>query len=250
MPTRRLSLLAYAVVLSVLPLCRAEDKPWKELIATEGFSAWQPAKGWVEVGDVTLDPANGKRLAPKPGKGVLWNGPNGRAPNLITTESLGDVELHVEFIVPKKSNSGVKFNKLYEVQILDSFGVEKPKGSDCGGIYPRAEQSPNYHYIDAGSPPRVNAAKPAGEWQTLDMVFLAPRFDGDGKKIADAKFVKVLLNGTVVQENVNQATPTGHYWKNKEVATGPILLQGDHGPVAFRNIRLRPYVAAAGQDKR
>jgi Domain of Unknown Function (DUF1080) len=82
------------------------------------------------------------------------------------------------------------------------------------------------------------------------MIFLAPRFGSDGKKVTDAKFVKVLLNGTLVQENVNQATPTGHAYKNKEVATGPILLQGDHGPVAFRNIRVRPYSAVAGQDKR
>jgi hypothetical protein len=250
MPTRRLSLLAFAAVLLFLPLSRAEEKPWKELIGSDGFSAWKPAKGWVEVGDVTLDPANEKRLAPKAGKGVLWNGPNGRAPNLVTNDSLGDVELHVEFIVPKKSNSGVKFNGLYEVQILDSFGVEKPKGSDCGGIYPRAELTPRYHYLDAGTPPRVNAAKPAGEWQALDMTFLAPRFDASGKKIADARFVKVVLNGTVIHENVNQATPTGHAWTQKEVATGPVLLQGDHGPVAFRNIRMRPFFAAAGQDKR
>ncbi len=89
------------------------------------------------------------------------------------------------------------------------------------------------------SPPRVNAARPFGEWQTLDVVFHAPRFDADGKKTADARFVKVVLNGQVIHEDVAVKTPTGHAWRNKEVARGPILLQADHGPVAFRKIRVR-----------
>ena len=54
--------------------------------------------------------------------------------------------------------------------------------TDCGGIYPRAELKPKYHYLDDGVPPRVNAARPAGDWQTLDVVFQAPRFDAAGKK--------------------------------------------------------------------
>jgi hypothetical protein len=220
---------------------RFDEKPWTDLIGTSGFTAWKVKGDWKEVGDVTLDPANPKRLAPKPGKGVLWNGPNGRSPDLLSIKEYGDIELHVEFLIPKKSNSGVKFNGQYEVQILDSFGIEKPKGDDCGGIYPRAELTPRYHYLDKGTPPRVNAAKPAGEWQTLDMIFQEPRFDATGKKIANARFVKVVLNGTVIHENIDQATPTGHAWPNKEMANGPILLQGDHGPVAFRNIRVRPY---------
>ena len=172
MPTSCRALLAILALAVAFVDCRAEEKPWKDLIGDGGFSAWKMEKNWEEVGDVTLDPANPKRLAPKPGKGVLWNGPNGRAHDLFSKDSFGDIELHVEFLIPKKSNSGVKFNAHYEVQILDSFGVEKPKGSDCGGIYPRAELTPRYHYLDEGTPPRVNASKPAGEWQTLDMIFM------------------------------------------------------------------------------
>jgi Domain of Unknown Function (DUF1080) len=250
MSIHRRFLLAPFVLSVLLAQGNAEERPWKELIGANGFSAWKGEKNWEEVGDVTLDPANAKRLAPKPGKGVLWNGPNGRAHDLLSKDSFRDVELHVEFIIPKKSNSGVKFNGQYEVQILDSFGVAKPTGSDCGGIYPRAELAPSYRYLDKGTPPRVNAAKPAGEWQTLDVIFLEPRFDADGKKTANARFVKVVLNGTVIHENVDQATPTGHAWTQKETATGPILLQGDHGPVAFRNIRVRPYIATAAGEKR
>ena len=54
-----------------------------------------------------------------------------------------------------------------------------------------------------------------------------------------------MLNGTLIHENVELATPTGHAWHDKEVPTGPLLLQADHGPVAFRNVRVRPYTAAA-----
>jgi hypothetical protein len=221
-----------------------------DLIGTDPFAAWKSKGDWQEVGDVTMDATNPRRLTPKPGKGVLWNGRTGRSPNLVTKAGYGDIEAHVEFIVPKKSNSGVKLHGQYEIQILDSFGVAKPSGSDCGGIYPRAEDKPFYHYLDKGTPPRVNAAKPAGEWQTLDVIFQSPRFDTDGKKIANARFVKVVLNGTVIHENIEQATPTGQALVNKESATGPLLLQGDHGPVAFRNIRVRPYIAGVGKDNK
>jgi hypothetical protein len=242
--------LTVAALVLTAAAVRGEEQPWTNLIGDKGLAAWNARGDWQEAGDVTLDPANAKRLAPKPGKGVLWNGPNGRSPDLLSKESFGDVEANVEFFIPKKSNSGVKFNGLYEVQILDSFGVEHPKGSDCGGIYPRAELTPSYRYLDVGTPPRVNAARPAGEWQTLDVIFRAPRFDPDGKKIANARFVQVLLNGTLIHENVDQATPTGHAWRKKEMAAGPLLLQGDHGPVAFRYIRVRPYAptdAAGGR---
>jgi hypothetical protein len=143
-------------------------------------------------------------------------------------------------MIPKSSNSGVKLQGLYEIQIYDSHGVKKPKASDCGGIYPRAEMEPVYHHIDAGVPPRVNAARPAGEWQTLDITFRAPRFDAAGKKVANARFVRVVLNGQVVHDDVELRTPTGNNWRTKEVARGPLLLQADHGPVAFRNVRVRP----------
>ena len=70
-----------------------------------------------------------------------------------------------------------------------------------------------------------------------------------GRKPLTLVFVKVVLNGTVIHENVKQATPTGHAWTKKEVASGQLMLQGDHGPVAFRNIRVRPYMAAASAEK-
>lgn len=242
---RRLSSLALTCLLLALPATRgAEEAKWITLSGPEGLKAWKgPTDDWMLAAGVELDPKNPKKLVAKPGEEILVNSPKGRAHDLVTKQSFGDIEAHVEFLIPKGSNSGVKFEGHYEIQIFDSHGKEKLKGDDCGGIYPRAELKPNYHHIDDGIPPRTNACRPAGEWQTLDVVFQTPRFDAAGKKTANARFVKVTLNGTVIHEDVEVPSPTGHAWHNKEVPTGPLLLQGDHGAVAFRHVRVRPYVA-------
>ena len=221
------------------PVHAAGDEGWTDLSTLDGWK--QPTGKWQVVGNVTLDSKNPKMLLPGQGAGALWNGPSGKTANLVTRQKFGDLEVHLEFMIPRRSNSGVKFEGLYEIQLYDSHGVKKPTASDCGGIYPRAELEPRYHHIDDGIPPRVNAARAAGEWQTLDVIFLAPRFDAGGQKIASARFVKVVLNGQVVHENVEVKTPTGHAWKDKEIPVGPLLLQADHGPVAFRAIKVRPY---------
>jgi hypothetical protein len=218
-----------------------EEPGWISLASDNWREIWRPPTGeWFMAGSVGLDANRPRRLAAASGKGILVNGPMGKTENLLTKQKFGDLEAHIEFLIPRRSNSGVKFEGLYEIQIFDSWGVKTPKADDCGGIYPRAEMEPTYHHIDDGIPPRVNAARPPGEWQTLDVVFQAPRFDDGGKKTANARFVKVVLNGQVIHENVELKTPTGHAWHNREIATGPLLLQADHGPVAFRHLRVRP----------
>jgi hypothetical protein len=218
----------------------ASDSEWIELIGEHGLDAWRkPAGDWLIAGDAAPDPADAKRLTAKPGTGVIVNGKTGKTNNLLTTENFGDFEAHFEFLIPKGSNSGVKFEGLYEIQISDSFAVAEPKATHSGGVYPRAELLPRYRYLDAGVPPQVNAARPAGQWQTLDVIFRAPQFGAGGPKARNARLEKVVLNGRVIHENVELKTPTGHAWRLKEAARGPILLQGDHGPVAFRNIRIK-----------
>ena len=222
----------------------ADDAGWIELIGNSGLQAWQGEnEGWTVAGDAALDPKSPRSLVAKPGQGVLISSLKGRADfrNLTSKQTFADLEAHVEFLIPKGANAGVKVEGLYEIQIKDSHGKEKPTADDCGGVYPRAELRPRYHTIDKGVPPRVNAAKPAGQWQTLDVVFQAPRFDSNGKKVENARFKKVVLNGQVIQEDVELKYPTGHAWrKEKEVPRGPLFLQGDHGPVAYRNVRVRP----------
>jgi hypothetical protein len=120
----------------------------------------------------------------------------------------------------------------YEVQIFDSWGVEKPGFGDCGGIYQRGRDGERFE----GHSPRENASRPPGEWQTFDIIFQAPRFDAAGGKTANARFVRVVHNGVVIHENVEVTGPTRAATFEDEKALGPLMLQGDHGPVAYRNI--------------
>lgn len=230
-----ISLLATTVAIA------ADESGWIELVGEDGLGAWRkPTGDWMIGGDAAPRSDNPKLLAAKPGRGTIINGQTGKTRNLLSSQDFGDLEAHFEFLVPKGSNSGVKFEGFYEIQIADSYGVKQPTGSHCGGIYPRAEMLPRYHHIDEGTPPLVNASRRPGEWQTLDVTFRAPRFARDGTKVENARFVKVVLNGQVIHENVDVKSPTGHVWRLPEVARGPILLQGDHGPVAFRHIRVKP----------
>lgn len=197
---------------------------------------------WTVAGGAEIDSGDSHALIAKPGQDVLISSKKGHFEyrNLTSRQTFGDLEVHVEFLIPKGSNAGVKLQGLYEIQILDSYGKENPTASDCGGIYPRAELFPAYHTTDQGVPPRINAAKPAGEWQTLDIRFQAPRFDDNGKKKTNARFLEVTLNGQRIHDDVELKWPTGHAWRTKpEVPRGPLFLQGDHGPVAYRNVRVR-----------
>lgn len=86
-----------------------------------------------------------------------------------------------------------------------------------------------------GRAPRQNACLAPGLWQHIDISFQAPRFDAAGKKIANAKYLKIVLNGVLIHENVELTGPTGGPISEEEAPTGPFMIQGDHGPVAFRN---------------
>ena len=147
------------------------------------------------------------------------------------------MEAHVEFCLARHSNSGVYLMGRYEVQIYDSYGVAKDKypGIECGGIYPRWLNGKEAE----GHSPIINASKPAGAWQSFDITFRAPRFDAAVKKTANAKIIKLVHNGKLIQENLELTGPTRGPMSDDEKPTGPIRLQGDHGPVAFRNMRVK-----------
>jgi hypothetical protein len=158
-------------------------------------------------------------------KGVAT--PNKR--DISSKQEFGDCYLHVEFCEPLKSggNSGVGMQGRYEIQILNSYG-KKPEAHECGAFYSQ-------------TPPKVIASKPAGEWQTYDIFFRAPRFDAAGKLVEKAR-ATVYQNNVLLHEDAEIKGPTGiQYEQYKgEVAKGPIVLQGDHDTVQFRNVWIVP----------
>lgn len=234
----RLPVLLVSLLLHVM--CRAEE-PAPPLLAGELFTGkdltgWKAPHGtWSPVEAVTLSAGNPKRFTVQPGTGVLLNTSELPTVDFLSELSHGDCELHVEFCVPQGSNSGVYLQGRYEVQIFDSFGKTDPAPSDCGGLYEGRDNGKGF----PGRAPDVNASKAPGEWQTFDITFRAPRFDG-GKKSANARFVKVVHNGRLIHENVEVTNPTRSAAFSDEKPLGPLKLQGDHGPVAFRNLRLTP----------
>jgi hypothetical protein len=209
----------------------------KKVLSTSDFSDWRNSAGWEIVGDAMLNPDNPKLLATKPGKGVLINGPVGKARDIVTKEQFGDVRILLEFIISEGSNSGVYLQGQYEIQIFDSCKMQNPPypGIECGGIYERWDEKRDPKGYE-GHSPRVNAALAPGNWQTFDITFRAARFDNNGKKIANARMEKILLNGVLIHENVELTGPTRGPMFSEDRPVGPLRLQGDHGPVAFRNI--------------
>lgn len=212
-----------------------------------GTTHWNPEllAGWASASSVALNVDNWKQFfaAAIPGDAVLHNTAvdlaGRKAANIQSAKNYGDIEAHVEFQIASKSNSGVYLMGRYEIQILDSFGKTVMKEHDMGAIYQRWDEArtPKGHESHA---PKTNAARPAGEWQSLDIKFRAPRFDKTGKKITDAKFISVKLNGVTLHKNINCSGPTRGAAFENEAPTGPLMIQGDHGPVALRNVWLRP----------
>ena len=155
-------LLLVACLAASAPGAHAPGSPqpgdgWIDLMKPEVWRKFDP--GWITTDAVRLDPEKATRLkAEKKANGPIWvNGEKGRLPDLVTKESFADCEVHVEFLIAKNSNSGIKLHAVYEVQILDSYGTKKElTGDSMGGIYPRADDSKGYRHIDKVIPPKVN----------------------------------------------------------------------------------------------
>src|SRR5262249_40585859 len=125
--------------------------------------------------------------------------------DLFTQQKICDCTIDLEFMIPKGSNSGGFVHGEYERPNLDRYGKEKGGPGDVGGLYGAAA-------------PKLNASRKPGEWQRFVIEFQAPRFT-DGKKTANAKFLKITLNGEVIHENVEMKGPTPSGVTGKEGPT-------------------------------
>jgi hypothetical protein len=155
---------------------------------------------------------------------------------LATRESFGAYQLHLEWMAPvtpakewyNRGNNGVMLMGLYEIQIFDSFNEK---------LYPDGQAAAIY----GQTPPLVNACRKPGEWETYDIVFHPPAFEGD--RLLKPARVTMLHNGLLVHLNEEVRGETGHRivpeYKTK-ASRGPLKLSGHDCPVRFRNIWLRP----------
>ena len=181
---------------------------WK---SGKGDAGWKIEGGYMEV-------------APKSG-------------SIQTKDSFADFQLHLEFATPAKvdgnsqgrGNSGVLFNGIYEVQVLDSYENPTYPDGQCAALYGQ-------------SPPLVNASKKPGEWQSYDIIWESPRWDADGK-IAKKAAVTVIHNGVVVHHRKEYLGNTPHQnngnYNKPHAPEVFIQLQDHNNPMRFRNIWLR-----------
>ena len=179
-----------------------------------GLSAWNG--DWkLEANAVTVVPGTG---------------------NLVTKRAFGDVQLHIEWRTPSviegegqgRGNSGVFLMERYEVQVLDSYENTTYSNGQAGSIYKQ--------HI-----PLVNASRPPGEWQSYDIIFMAPRFGDDGTLSRPATF-SVLHNGVLIQNHVTVEGRTvfiGEPEYEAHDAKAPLMLQEHGNPVSYRNIWIR-----------
>jgi Domain of Unknown Function (DUF1080) len=211
----------------------------QEAIKLANLETFQPTgANWQITGDVYTPLQFKDSIIVKAGSGILVNRPTSAAhDNLFTSFQHGDMDVELDYLMAKGSNSGIYLQSRYEIQLFDSWLVMQPHAGDNGGIYERWDDSrPSGSNGYEGYAPRQNASRAPGLWQHLYISFQAPRFD-NGKKTANAKFLRVVLNGVLLHENVELTGFTRAGKAGEEVANDALMIQGDHGVVAFRNIR-------------
>ncbi len=232
-------ILSLAVSLLVAGFSQAQRiKPRLKEVSLNNLEFFQtPTANWKLIGEIQAG-YNDTMLNTAKGMGILHNDfsraiQNKPVHNLVTKMEHGDMMLEFDFMMAKGSNSGVYFQSRYEVQLYDSWGVKTPRSSDLGGLYQTIKKGNGMR----GKAPMKNAALAPGLWQHMEISFQAPRFDTKGNKTADARFIYVKLNGITLHENINVDGPTISASFEDEKPYGPLMIQGDHGTFAIKNIK-------------
>ncbi|MCS1408345.1 MAG: hypothetical protein M2R45_01520 [Verrucomicrobia subdivision 3 bacterium] len=196
------------------------EPPSDAIVLFDGkdFSKWESIKG----GPIKWEVTNGAMTVNRTG-------------NIRTKETFGDVQLHIEWATPRKiegegqgrGNSGVYLQGRYEIQVLDSYNNKTYPNGQAGAFY-------------GNNPPLVNASKKPGEWQTYDIIFIAPKLTKDGTDVIPGSFT-VFHNGVLIQNHIpisGKKTTAAAF--SGAAAKGPLVLQDHSNPVRYRNIWIRP----------
>lgn len=214
------------------PARESGDEGWLFLTWGDALGRWN-STGWT-LCDAELDPAARTRFLTKDGNGALVNVGPSPSP-YVSKESFGDCKVHLRFQLPEHGDSGLFLTGRYEVQLADSAGKEAGfTRDDCGGLAPGSGWP--------GRAPDFNAFREAGQWHDLDVEFQAPRFDENGKKTENARFLRVRIDDVLLQESIEVPGPSLGAPFTDEVPLGPIVVQGDHTQVAIADVRVLPKV--------
>lgn len=220
------------------------ERPYPVVVTPASVPGGAPSDAIVLFDGSSLDAWQPTGVAWTLAEGVLTVPPRvgGKDSTLVSKQSFGDVQLHLEFRSPSpptkssqdRGNSGIWFMQRYEIQILDGFQNATYADGTVGAIY-------------GWKPPLVNPSRRPGEWQSYDVVFERPRFAADGKLLRPA-YITAFLNGVLVQNRQPWLGTT--IWRKvaKYEAHGdaaPIQLQDHDSAVSFRNIWVRPLPEAA-----
>jgi hypothetical protein len=226
------------------------ERPYPTVVTPAAQPGGAPSDAVVLFGGTSLDAWQAQQTPWTIADGAVTSRPRaggGGENALISKQSFGDVQLHLEFRSPNppehssqdRGNSGIWFMQRYEIQILDGYNNPTYADGTVGAIY-------------GAKPPLVNPSRPPGEWQSYDIVFERPRFAADGKLLRPA-YITAFLNGVLVQNRQPWLGTTvwrqvGRYTAHGDAA--PIQLQDHNSPVSFRNIWVRPLPeAAASHDQ-
>ncbi len=182
---------------------------------------------WKSVEQVSVLGYESDQLKTEGEGDILVYNENGS--NLEFNFTHGDMELELDFMVPKGSSASIYFQGRYGIGISDSWRSTELSEKDAGAIHPNKLSK-------TGSKPLINATKAPGLWQHLKVLFRAPSFDQDGKKIKNASFEKVFINGFLVQNNISLEGVTILASTDKEDETGPLEILGEGSPIALKNI--------------
>ena len=237
------------------------EEGWLRLMWLDATDLWHE-RGWHLV-DAELDPQDHKLFLIKEGAAALVNVPvpggwsREQASDDVSKLALGDAKVHLEFMLPETGESALWLMGRYGLRLVDDVRAGAT-GRLFGAIVGTAE--------DPDIAPEFDAYQGPGRWHDLDVVFEAPRFDAEGKKLSDARIVRALVDDVLLHENVAFRGPSleaplgdlaareraeaerlGHaetalhpFPLGGEVPLGPLVIDGTHGPVAVRNVRVFP----------
>jgi len=239
------------ITAAMLILCLCTVYAQENEIDPKLTEVWEPVPVVVTPGDGAAPPSdaivlfNGTDLSKwqhEKGNEPKWKVEDGcftvvkKTGSLVTKQAFGDVQLHLEWRTPAviegegqgRGNSGVILQSRYELQVLDSYNNPTYYNGQAGSIYKQ--------HI-----PLVNACRKPGEWQTYDVIFIAPRFNDDGSLQSPGWFT-VFQNGILVQNNVEikgSVAFRGEAKYTKHNLKEPLMLQDHNNPVSYRNVWVR-----------